>query len=169
MRIKKQFVWAAALAGLLGGAAPSALAEEEKSGIKIGVLTCEVEGGFGYIFGSSRHMDCTFEKGDNQATEYYTGTIKKYGIDIGFRRGGTIFWGVFAPSLDTAPGGLAGNYGGASGEASVGAGVGVNVLLGGSGNTFSLQPLSVVGFTGLNVAGGVASMTLETSEAPATR
>ncbi len=169
MRIKKQIFGVMAVAGLLSGAALPALAEEERSGVKVGVLTCEVEGGFGYIFGSSRDMDCTFEKGDDQATEYYTGTIKKYGIDIGFRRGGTIFWGVFAPSLDTAPGGLAGNYGGASGEASVGAGVGVNVLLGGSGNTFSLQPLSVVGFTGLNVAGGVASMTLETSTASAKR
>lgn len=139
--------------------------EEDDGGIKVGVLTCEVEGGFGYIFGSSRDMDCVFEKGEGREPEYYTGKIKKYGIDIGFRRKGTIFWGVFAPSLDTAPGGLAGSYGGASGEASVGAGVGANVLLGGSSNHFSLQPLSVVGFTGLNVAGGIASMTLESKQA----
>ena len=55
---------------------------------------------------------------------------------------------------------LAGHYGGASGEATVGAGVGANVLVGGSNRTVTLQPLSVQGQAGLNVAVGVASLDL---------
>ena len=170
MRNRQTWKTMLAVVGITAGLAfiGTATADDEpdQGGVKVGVLTCQVEGGFGYIFGSSRAMDCVFAKGADKPDEYYTGTIKKYGIDIGFRRKGTIFWGVFAPSFDTAEGALAGNYGGASGEASIGAGVGANVLIGGSSNTFSLQPVSVVGFTGLNVAGGIASMSLEPSDAP---
>jgi hypothetical protein len=44
-------------------------------------------------------------------------------------------------------------------SASVGVGVGANVLFGG-GNSISLQPLSIEGNKGVNVAGGIAEMTL---------
>jgi Protein of unknown function (DUF992) len=54
----------------------------------------------------------------------------------------------------------AGNYGGASAEATVGAGLGANVLVGGSDRTIALQPLSVQGQTGLNVAAGVTELIL---------
>ena len=59
-----------------------------------------------------------------------------------------------------APGALAGSYGGATASAAAGVGVGANVLVGGSGNTISLQPISIEGMTGLNIAAGVAALTL---------
>ena len=42
---------------------------------------------------------------------------------------------------------------GVGANASVGAGAGANILVGGSGNAFSLQPISVEGQIGINIAG----------------
>jgi hypothetical protein len=55
---------------------------------------------------------------------------------------------------------LAGDYVGASGEASIAAGLGANVLVGGSNRTVALQPLSIQGQVGLNLALGVAELRL---------
>jgi len=71
-----------------------------------------------------------------------------------------IVWTVVAPTVGLPPGSLAGTYGGATASVTVGVGVGANVLVGGSKDTISLQPISIEGGTGLNVAGGVASMNL---------
>ncbi len=49
---------------------------------------------------------------------------------------------------------------GAQGSASVGVGVGGNVLVGGSDNSIALQPLSVQGQVGVNVAAGLESLEL---------
>jgi hypothetical protein len=68
-------------------------------------------------------------------------------------------WLVFSPGQVT-PGALAGSYVGATAAATVGAGVGANVLVGGSNKQISLQPVSVEGSVGLNVAGGVAEVEL---------
>ncbi len=57
-------------------------------------------------------------------------------------------------------GALAGTYAGATAEATIAVGLGANVLVGGSNRTVALQPLSVTGQTGLNLAAGVASLTL---------
>ena len=81
-----------------------------------------------------------------------------FGVDIGYTQGGVLLWGVFAPSANLAPGGLSGNYVGATGSATVGAGA--NVLVGGSNRTISLQPLSIEGNTGLNVAAGIGAISL---------
>ena len=82
-------------------------------------------------------------------------------MDIGYLNAAVMVWAVFAPTADLKPGSLAGDYAGVSGSATVGVGVGANVLVGGSNNSFSLQPVSIEGSTGLNVAAGIASMSLE--------
>ena len=92
--------------------------------------------------------------------EHYTGSINKFGVDIGFTQGGVLVWAVLAPTANLAPGALSGRYVGATGSASVGVGVGANVLVGGSHRTISLQPVSVEGNTGLNVAAGIGDMSL---------
>jgi hypothetical protein len=91
--------------------------------------------------------------------EVYVGSISKFGLDLGATSGGQMVWAVYAPS-SRRHGALAGHYGGASAEATVGAGVGANVLVGGSNRTVTLQPLSVQGQEGLNVAAGVAELEL---------
>ena len=67
---------------------------------------------------------------------------------------------VVAPTVALPPGSLTGTYGGATASVTVGVGVGANVLVGGSSDTIPLQPVSIEGGTGLNVAGGFASMSL---------
>lgn len=130
--------------------------------IEIGVLDCTVAGGTGFIFGSSKDLTCTFKSAQEvRADETYSGSINKFGIDIGKTEKTVIKWGVLAPTGDDyPPGALAGNYGGVSGEATVGVGLGANALIGGSSETIVLQPISVQAQEGLNVAVGIAQMQL---------
>jgi hypothetical protein len=93
--------------------------------------------------------------------EHYTGSISKFGVDIGYTDGGVLIWGVFAPSSDVRKGALEGDYAGATASATVGVGVGANVLLGGLDKSIALQPLSVEGNKGLNVAAGIGSISLK--------
>jgi Protein of unknown function (DUF992) len=127
--------------------------------VKAGVLSCNVASGFGFIFGSSKAVNCSFSPAGGPP-QHYVGSIDKFGVDIGYTAGGVLVWAVLAPTTAPAPGSLAGAYGGATASATAAVGVGANVLVGGSGNTISLQPLSIEGNTGLNVAAGVAALTL---------
>jgi Protein of unknown function (DUF992) len=129
-------------------------------GVKAGVLTCNVSSGFGFIFGSTRSLNCTFS-GANRHYEHYIGTINRFGVDIGYLKGGVLVWTVFAPTAVPAACALAGNYGGATAQATVGVGVGANVLVGGNNNSVSLQPVSIEGTAGLNVAAGIAAISLQ--------
>lgn len=147
---------AAALISLGLAASPGLAASK---GVKIGVLTCEVDGGVGMVIGSSKGMDCVFE-GTIGSRERYTGSIDKLGLDIGITRKTVIAWAVFAPGKLKA-GALAGRYAGASAEATVAVGLGANVLVGGSNKSIALQPLSVQAQTGLNLAAGIASLRLK--------
>ena len=153
--IKKLAMTTAALGLAAGLLAPGAQAQ----GVKAGVLSCNVASGFGFIFGSSREINCTFSTGGGRV-EHYTGSINKFGVDIGYTKGGVIVWGVLAPTANLAPGSLAGNYGGVTAGATVGVGLGANVLVGGSNNSIALQPVSIEGNTGLNVAAGIADLSL---------
>lgn len=129
-----------------------------RGGINVGSLNCNVAGGVGFVFGSSRTLNCLFTRADGTA-ERYEGTIRRYGVDVGFTRESTIVWMVFAPG-SIAPGALSGEYVGPTAQGTVGVGVGANVLLGGSSNQITLQPVSVEGSVGLNAAAGVAAMSL---------
>jgi hypothetical protein len=126
--------------------------------IRVGVLNCSVAGGTGFIVGSSKQLDCTFQSG--QRRETYYGVINKFGIDVGTTTSGVISWAVLATTDHVGPGALAGTYGGVSGEASVGAGLGANALLGGSNRSIALQPLSVGAQQGVNLAVGIAALEL---------
>jgi len=127
--------------------------------VKAGVLTCNVDSGWGFIFGSSRDLKCNYS-GSGGRHEHYSGHIAKYGVDIGYLQGGVIVWGVVAPTTDLKAGALAGDYGGATAGASVGVGGNANVLVGGFNRSIALQPVSVEGDKGLNVAAGIAAVTL---------
>ena len=131
----------------------------EAQGVTAGVLTCNVASGFGFIFGSSKSINCTYSPAGG-APQHYVGAINKFGVDIGYTQGGVLVWTVLAPTTAPPPGALNGTFVGVTASATAGVGVGANVLVGGSGNTISLQPLSIQGQTGLNVAAGVASLTL---------
>jgi hypothetical protein len=130
-----------------------------QANVQVGTLTCNVSGGWGFVFGSSKAVRCTFAHAGGRP-ERYAGSINKFGVDIGYTQGGVLVWAVFAPSSNLAPGALSGNYVGATGSATVGVGAGANVLVGGSNRTISLQPVSIEGNTGLNVAAGIGAINL---------
>ena len=145
--------------GLAAGASVYGTPARAQGGVQVGILTCNVASGFGFVFGSSRAVNCTFSPSAGPP-QHYVGAINKFGVDIGYTQGGVLVWGVFAPSGGLAPGALSGNYVGATGSATVGVGAGANVLVGGSNRTISLQPVSLEGNTGLNVAAGIGSISL---------
>lgn len=153
---KKLMVSVAALA-LFAFAAPVQAAPH---GVKVGTLTCHVASGWGFVFGSSKDLHCNFRPNGHKG-ERYAGSISKFGVDIGYTDGGELIWGVFAPTSDIRPGALEGDYAGASASATVGVGLGANVLVGGLDKSIALQPLSVEGNTGLNVAAGIGSISLK--------
>jgi len=155
----KALVAAAALTtALFAGTALDATAGDTR--VEVGQLNCTVEGGLGMLIGSSKDMQCKFNRAGGLPTEYYVGTIDKLGVDIGWTNESYIAWTVLAPTTDVYSGALEGTYGGATAEATVGGGVGANVLVGGVDRSFALQPVSVQAQTGLNVAGGLARLTL---------
>jgi hypothetical protein len=127
--------------------------------VKAGTLVCDVSGGIGLIIASQKQVQCEFNPDQPGPREAYYGTISKFGLDIGATSGGQMVWAVFAPS-SRGFGALAGTYSGATAEATVVVGLGANALIGGSNRTVALQPLSVTGQTGLNLAAGVASLEL---------
>ena len=137
-------------------------ADAAPHGVKVGTLTCNVASGWGFVFGSSKDLRCTFRPNQHTA-EHYTGTISKFGVDIGYTEGGVLVWGVFAPSSDVRPGALQGDYAGATASATIGVGLGANVLIGGLDKSFALQPLSVEGNKGLNIAAGVGAISLKSA------
>ncbi len=137
-----------------------ALAQDQKATIRAGYLNCHVASGFGYIFGSSRKLDCAYSLQPGY-TEYYTGNITKLGADIGYLQSGIILWSVLAPTTNLGEGALEGNYVGATASAAAGVGAGANVLVGGFHDSVALQPISIEGQNGLNVAAGVAAVSLK--------
>jgi len=155
----KRMTWFAPAALALVFAAP---ASASPNGVKVGILTCQVESGWGYVLGSSKNIDCNYRP-NRGASDRYTGSISKFGVDIGYTDHGVIVWDVVAPTSDTRPGALEGGYAGATASATVGAGVGANVLLGGFDKSIALQPVSVEGNTGLDISAGIGAMRLKSA------
>lgn len=155
--LKRSFALAAITAACC--LAPATAQAQDSGGVKVGVLSCNVSSGWGFVFGSTRDINCTFSPAKG-SLEHYSGHISKFGVDIGYTQGGAIVWAVFAPTTDLAASSLAGDYAGATAGATVGVGAGVHALIGGFRKSISLQPVSIEGNAGLNVAAGVAEMTL---------
>jgi hypothetical protein len=125
---------------------------------EVGVPNCRVAGGAGFIVGSTKRFSCRFQRQGRD--EFYVGQISKFGIDVGTTNQSAITWAVFAPTNNVPRASLNGTYGGVSGEATIGLGVGANALVGGSSHNIILQPLSVQSQQGLNLAAGIAAMNL---------
>lgn len=137
----------------------AASAEQTQNGVRAGVLECQVGGSVGFIVGSKREIDCVFRSGRG-APQRYVGAINRYGLDVGATQRSVMVWQVVAPSRDVRGGSLAGRYNGVSAGAAAVYGGTANVLVGGNSGSFNLQPLSVEGQRGVNIAAGVASLSL---------
>ena len=126
--------------------------------VQVGKLECSMSAGVGFVVGSERNVNCDFSS-EGSLVEHYTGTMNRVGLDIGITSGGVIVWAVFADT-NRHQGMLAGTYTGASAEVSVAAGLGANVLVGGSNWTVALQPVSVQRQSGFDIAAGIGSLQL---------
>jgi hypothetical protein len=126
---------------------------------RAGVLTCDVSGGIGLIIGSQKQVSCVYAPDGPGPQDLYNGSITKFGLDLGITGASVMVWAVFAETAG-GPGFLAGDYVGATGEMTIAAGLGANVLVGGSNRTVALQPVSVTGQIGLNLAVGAADLHL---------
>jgi hypothetical protein len=164
MAKNRTMIVAAALLLTLAAVAPAAQAQEQKATVRAGYLTCHVSSGWGFIFGSSRSLKCAYSMQPGY-TEYYTGSISKFGADIGYLSSAVMVWAVLAPTNNLGQGALSGHYAGATASAAVGVGAGANVLLGGFKDSVALQPVTIEGQNGLNVAVGVAALSLHFDEA----
>jgi hypothetical protein len=131
--------------------------------IQLGTLTCAMSSSIGLIVGSQKNVNCAFRGQPGEPEEAYTGTMTTLGLDIGITTGGVIVWTVFADTSRYV-GMLAGRYVGATGEVSIAAGLGANVLVGGSNRTVALQPLSLQGQVGLDVAAGIGQLDLHPAQ-----
>lgn len=131
-----------------------------ESQIRAGMLECDVSAGVGLIFSEKQTMSCTFKPLGGGPVDRYTGKIEEVGIALGATAEGVMIWSVVSATQGVPNGALAGTYTGLSADASVGVGLGENVLAGGSNRAFMLQPTSYEGQVGLNVAAGVTHVTL---------
>jgi hypothetical protein len=152
-----------ALLGLSLLAVAPAAAQE---GVEVGVLDCVIDGGTGFIVGSTKDISCTFKPANSEfEPEPYFGVVRKFGLDIGTTGQTTMQWIVVTPVANKyVAGALAGDYVGASAGVTVGIGAGANFLVGGSDRAFTLQPVSVEAQTGLNIAVGVSEFQLRSAQ-----
>ena len=153
--MRRSILLAAALTML---AASGADAQQPMQRVQVGVLECRGGASVGFIVGSVTHLGCVLRAEGFE--DRYVATISKVGLDLGITQESALAWGVFAPVARLGPGDLSGNYAGAQGSATLGVGVGGNVLVGGSNNSIALQPLSLQGQVGVSVAAGLASLEL---------
>ena len=130
---------------------------------EVGRLICKLRPHVGLIVGSRQRIDCQFVRTRHRRVENYLGTVTRFGLDLGITVGGVMSWGILMTTRMPARGALAGHYLGASGDVSLGFGVGAKVLVGGSRRTTVLQPVSVSGRVGINLAAGVTGLTLRYS------
>lgn len=128
--------------------------------IKVGSLVCHGGGGVGYVFASQKSFRCRFEPVGSRRLERYSATISRVGVDVGVTGPTTLVWSVLASTDQLRRGSLNGEYAGASADASIAIGGGANLLVGGSRDSIVLQPLSVQGQSGINLAVGVSNMSL---------
>lgn len=141
-------------------AAP-ALAQAPQPWTQVGGLSCKINPNIGFIIFGHQPMECRFTPNTpTMPPEAYQGALNTVGIDVGVTAGSVLGWAVFAPTTGFPAGSLAGEYVGASGDLGLGLGAGANVLIGGSGRTFALQPVSLQGSIAVNAVLGVSALKL---------
>jgi hypothetical protein len=154
----KRLLIVAALA-LIALASPTGT-KAQPSWTQVGVLTCRLNPSIGFVIAGHQSMECSYQPAGPFPPQPYQGAFNMVGLNVGVTAGGILSWTVFAPTTGVPAGALAGEYVGASGDIGIGIGAGANILLGGSGRSIALQPLSVEGSVAFNVAVGVSMLKL---------
>ena len=124
----------------------------------VGQLQCNIGPGAGQLITSKRPVSCTYRSA-GMPVQFYSGELGRIGLDVGSLTSGTLTYDVVAigtPGLGV----LQGSYIGAGGGVTLGTGIGVNTLVGGNGQSITLQPISTTVSTGTNVNAGLTSLAL---------
>ena len=158
-RLTENLTLIAILLAVAAWPAPARAFDAPAPGVKAGFLVCQESPGWGLVLGSSRDIACNYTPAPG-VHEHYTGRINRVGADIGYISSGKLLWEVVAPTSDVRRGDLDGSYAGLTAGATVGIGANVNAMIGGFHESIVLQPISVEGNNGLDVAAGIMSMTL---------
>ena len=145
-------------AGLAAIVALAPIGAMAQNSTQVGTLACDVSAGLGLFVVEKQQLTCVFTQ--DSGTENYVGSIDQFGVALGEVAAGHLVWGVLAATSGLPKGALDGTYSGVGANASLGVGGGANILIGGSNRTLSLQPISIEGQTGINIAGGVTTVKL---------
>ena len=157
--MRRFLILAAAALATLATSIVGASAQQPIQRVQVGILECRGGASVGFVVGSVTNLGCVL-RAEGMPEDRYIATIRKVGLDLGITQESALAWGVYAPVARLGPGDLSGNYAGAQGSATLGVGVGGNVLVGGSANSIALQPLSVQGQVGISIAAGLESLEL---------
>ena len=157
--MRRSFILAGVAVTMLVASFAGTNAQQSMQRVQVGILECRGGASVGFVVGSVTTLGCVL-RAEGMPEDRYVATIRKVGLDLGITQETALAWGVYAPVARLGPGDLSGNYAGAQGSASIGVGLGGNVLVGGSANSIALQPLSVQGQIGLNLAAGLESLEL---------
>jgi Protein of unknown function (DUF992) len=157
--MRRFYVLAGTAISLLVASIAASTAQQPIQRVQVGILECRGGASIGFVVGSVTNLGCVLRV-DGAPEDRYIATIRKVGLDLGITQESALAWGVYAPVARLGPGDLAGDYAGAQGSATLGVGVGGNVLIGGSNNSIALQPLTVQGQVGVNIAAGLESLEL---------
>jgi len=157
--MRRFLVLAGTAVTLLVASVAATTAQQPMQRVQVGILECRGGASVGFIVGSVTNLGCVLRV-DGMPEDRYIATIRKVGLDLGVTQESALPWGVFAPAARLGPGDLAGDYAGAQGSATLGVGVGGNMLVGGSANSIALQPLSLQGQVGVSIAAGLESLEL---------
>ena len=157
--MRRSLILAGAVIGNLAASIAGAGAQQPVQRVQVGILECRGGASIGFVVGSVTNLGCVL-RAEGLPEDRYIATIRKVGLDLGITQESALAWGVYAPVARLGPGDLSGNYAGAQGSATLGVGVGGNLLVGGSANSIALQPLSVQGQVGVSVAAGLENADL---------
>jgi hypothetical protein len=157
--MRRSLILAGTAITMLVASIAGAQTQQPMQRVQVGILECRGGASVGFIVGSVTNLGCVL-RAEGRPEDRYIATIRKVGLDLGITQESALAWGVYAPVAQLGPGSLSGNYAGAQGSATLGVGVGGNVLVGGSDNSIALQPLSVQGQVGVNIAAGLESLEL---------
>jgi hypothetical protein len=133
-------------------------AADARDRVAVGTLECRSPGTISLIFGVNDYS-CVFLSDHGRAYRY-AGRVVSLGLQAGITRNEVLIWRVFAPTAAVDQHALRGNYAGGHAAAAVIVGLGANVLVGGSNQTISLQPVSVEAKTGINFALAGAALSI---------
>ncbi|MGY3447995.1 DUF992 domain-containing protein [Bradyrhizobium sp. USDA 4353] len=143
---------------LLVSVAPLAQAHASRP-MRVGVLECEGRRTTGKLVMSNARLRCVF-RSQGRAPERYVAKVRRYGLDLGLTDETRMAWAVTAPVNDFGRSELGGRYGGVSANAAALVGFGGSFLLRDTDRATQLQPISLQGQTGMNLAAGITEVEL---------